>query len=291
MSPPRSRFYRNNRPFPSLATAPRPRQRSRMPLSVALGAVVCGCSVGPPDLRDAFPAIGAGPGLSDGRSGDGTPGVAPGAPGGPGAPGDPGSPGGPDASRPPVPTPPPPKPAVPPKKPPDYIAPPPDSAPEPVPLKPPVTATPKPRFPGYPYPIGSGNSEFLYEQAARVLELSNQARSDAGLRPLAGDAALDKLARSRSEDMAVRNYFSHDTPDGTNLFDMLRQLGIPYRSAGENIAMNTAGSLQTATVAFDGWMNSSGHKANILRTTFGKLGVGVYRSNSGKTYLTQVFTD
>lgn len=287
MSSPRSRFYRNNRPFPSLETAPRPQRRSGLPVSAVLGAMVCGCSVGPLDLRGVLPAIGTGPGLvgPGNGSGGGTPAAPPGLPGSPGI------------SN-PAPTPGPPRPAVPPKREPDIILPPPDRAPEPVPLEPPASPTPAPRFPapgyptpGYPTPGAPGGGNFLPDQALRVLELTNQARAAAGLPGLAGDAALDRLAGSRSQDMGARNYFSHQTPEGTDIFDMLPQLGIPYRTAGENIAMNTASPAQTAKVAFDGWMNSSGHRANILRSTFGKLGIGVYRTGAGKTYLTQVFTD
>ncbi len=271
MSSPKQLLYRNNRPFPALNSSPVPSSRSRLPLSLALGATLAGCAVDPSSFRISLPTIGlpAGPSLTQ-------PGVsAPSAP----------------------------KPPVPPKREPDLILPPPGGAPQPIPLKPPATS-PTP-IPGYPYPtpiqptaspvpIGqpppnTGAGTFLPDQAIRVFQLTNQARADAGIAPLATDSAMDRLAGSRSQDMGDRNYFSHTTPENTNLFDMMRQLGISYTSAGENIALNSAGPTQTADVAFNGWMNSSGHKTNILRTSYGHLGVGVYRTTTGKTYLTQVF--
>lgn len=291
MSSPKSRFYRNNRPFPSLQTAPRPPLTRRVPLSAVIGALVTGCATGPIDLGSVLPAIGL----------PGSPGAtAPAAPGAGGESGlNPGT-GAPGVGKPALPTPPPPKPPVPPKREPDVIIAPPDGAPEPVPLKPPV-ASPKPTpiYPGYPYPVDPRQSvptqpsgaTFLADQAVRVLQLSNDARVAAGLPALAGDPALDQVARTRSQDMGDRNYFSHTTPENTTIFDMLPTFGVSYRSAGENIAMNTASTTNTASTAFDAWMNSAGHKANILRTTFGRLGVGVYRTPAGRTYLTQVFTD
>ncbi|MBI6546078.1 MAG: hypothetical protein HY692_04745 [Cyanobacteria bacterium NC_groundwater_1444_Ag_S-0.65um_54_12] len=132
---------------------------------------------------------------------------------------------------------------------------------------------------------------FLPDQASRVLTLVNQERTKASLRALAGAPQLDQLARARSKDMGDRQYLSHYTPEGTNIFDMFRKAGIAFRTAGENIAKNNALSSDTARVAFAGWMNSPGHKANILNTAYGQLGVGVYRTTAGICYLVQVFTD
>ncbi|MBM3271358.1 MAG: hypothetical protein FJZ01_27295 [Candidatus Sericytochromatia bacterium] len=124
-----------------------------------------------------------------------------------------------------------------------------------------------------------------------MLALTNEARVAAGLRTLAADGRLADLAAARSQDMGDRGYFSHTTPEGETLFAMLPARGIGYTSAGENIALNSASPGATARTAFSGWMNSPGHKANILREAFGRLGVGVYRTPAGKTYLTQVFLD
>jgi uncharacterized protein YkwD len=129
------------------------------------------------------------------------------------------------------------------------------------------------------------------DQESIVLDLTNEARVQAGLPALSDDSRLGDLARSRSQDMGIRNYFAHTDPDGRDLFDFLAKLGSAYSSAGENIAMNTAAPSQTGRTAFSGWMGSAGHKANILRPTFGRLGVGVYRTVAGKTYLTQVFAN
>ncbi|HEY9854801.1 MAG TPA: CAP domain-containing protein [Stenomitos sp.] len=126
-----------------------------------------------------------------------------------------------------------------------------------------------------------------------ILQQCNVERAKVGAKALAmEEATLRPLARSRSQDMAVRNYFDHTTPDGKKVFDMLNELGYPYSTAGENIAMNTYPVSTSAQEAFKAWMNSSGHKANILNTKYGRIGVGAYRrSSDGAIYFTQVFTN
>lgn len=123
-------------------------------------------------------------------------------------------------------------------------------------------------------------------QAAQVLELVNNERSKRGLKPLALDAKLNKVAAEKARDMAVNGYFSHDSPTYGSPFDMMRSFGVDYRSAGENIA---AGQKDAAAV-MDSWMNSSGHRANILNANYTKLGVGYYAGGSYKTYWVQEFT-
>jgi uncharacterized protein YkwD len=100
------------------------------------------------------------------------------------------------------------------------------------------------------------------------------------------------FARSRSQDMATRSYFSHTTPDGLSVFDLLRQAGIPYTSARENIAWNKGyAPSQVAQKAMDGWIASSGHRTNMLATDVKKIGVGAAQATDGGWYLTQVFTN
>ena len=119
-------------------------------------------------------------------------------------------------------------------------------------------------------------------QEAAVVELVNQQRAAYGLQPLTISAELCKKARMKSQDMAQNRYFDHNSPTYGSPFDMMRSLGISYRSAGENIAMGYA----TAQAVMQGWMNSEGHRANILSANFTTIGVG-YVANGN--YWTQWF--
>lgn len=123
-------------------------------------------------------------------------------------------------------------------------------------------------------------------QAQQVLELVNQERAKAGAKPLSLDAKLNEVAAAKSKDMAEHNYFSHDSPTYGSPFQMMHSFGVDYRSAGENIA---AGQ-KTPEEVMESWMNSSGHRANILNASYTKLGVGYYEGGSYGTYWTQEFT-
>ncbi|MBC7541569.1 MAG: CAP domain-containing protein [Candidatus Sericytochromatia bacterium] len=130
------------------------------------------------------------------------------------------------------------------------------------------------------------------EIEAEILRLTNAHRQANGRIPLAGDARLAAFARSRSLDMATRNYFSHTTPDGQSVFDLLKAAAIPFRAARENIAWNSGYAAdKVAGVAVMGWIASAGHNANLLATDVTTLGVGVAQKSTGAYYLTQVFTD
>lgn len=113
-----------------------------------------------------------------------------------------------------------------------------------------------------------------------VLNLVNSERSKQGLRPLTLNWELSRVAKIKSKDMSDNRYFSHQSPTYGSPFDMMRNFGISYRSAGENIAMGQ----KTSTQVMRDWMNSSGHRANILSSNFTELGVGKYG-----TYWTQQF--
>lgn len=119
-----------------------------------------------------------------------------------------------------------------------------------------------------------------------VVRLVNIERQKEGLAPLNYSEELSKVARTKSQDMAQNNYFSHNSPTYGDPFSMMKSFGIKYRTAGENIAK---GYLSAESVV-RGWMNSSGHRANILNPSFGKIGVG-YVNINGTTYWTQMFTD
>lgn len=152
--------------------------------------------------------------------------------------------------------------------------------------------TPSPVATPIPTPTSAPVSTELSALEDYILQQTNAERAKVGAKALSMDPTLRPLARSRSQDMAVRNYFDHVTPDGKKVFDMLRELGYSYSTAGENIAMNTYPVSTSAQAAFKAWMNSSGHKANILATKYGRIGVGAYRRTSdGAIYYTQVFTN
>lgn len=125
------------------------------------------------------------------------------------------------------------------------------------------------------------NSQF--EQ--QVVQLVNQERAKAGLKPLIHDAQLSQVARAKSQDMINKGYFSHNSPTYGSPFDMMKQFGISYRTAGENIA---AGQRTPAQVV-QAWMNSSGHRANILNSQFTHIGVGYATGGSYGHYWTQMF--
>ena len=116
----------------------------------------------------------------------------------------------------------------------------------------------------------------------RVLELVNVERQKAGLSALQMDESVRNVARLKSEDMRVNKYFDHTSPTYGSPFDMLKKFGISYKSAGENIAQGYS----TPEAVVNGWMNSSGHRANILNASFTHMGVG-YDANGH--YWTQMF--
>ncbi|HJT25918.1 MAG TPA: CvpA family protein [Pyrinomonadaceae bacterium] len=104
----------------------------------------------------------------------------------------------------------------------------------------------------------------------QMLDLVNQERQAAGLNPLAADPELMQVARQHSTDMFARGYFAHDTPEGLTPFDRMNKAGVRFLTAGENLAL-----APTLPLAHTGLMNSPGHRANILRPQFGRVGIGV----------------
>jgi uncharacterized YkwD family protein/spore coat assembly protein SafA len=124
------------------------------------------------------------------------------------------------------------------------------------------------------------NSVLNYE--SEVIRLVNDIRSQNGLKPLATNWELSRVARYKSQDMANNKYFSHTSPTYGSPFDMMRSFGITYRTAGENIAYGQ----RTPKEVVDAWMNSSGHRAKILNASYTQIGVG-YVSNGN--YWTQEF--
>ena len=131
-----------------------------------------------------------------------------------------------------------------------------------------------------PVPTATGSGA-----AADVVTLVNSERAKAGCSALAVNAALTKAASDHSTDMATRNYFSHDTPEGVDFSARITAAGYAWSGAGENIAMGQA----NAASVMDSWMNSSGHRANILNCGYRDIGVGVAANGAGQLYWTQDF--
>lgn len=137
-------------------------------------------------------------------------------------------------------------------------------------------------YPGNVLTIPSlSDSVRTYEQ--EVVRLVNVERAKAGLPALTEDWQLSRVARYKSQDMRDKGYFSHQSPTYGSPYDMMRAFGISYRTAGENIAMGQ----RTPAAVVNAWMNSSGHRANILSKSFTKIGVGYVASGN---YWTQMFT-
>ena len=122
-------------------------------------------------------------------------------------------------------------------------------------------------------------------KAGQILSLVNKERSNAGLSSLRADSQLNKLAQMKAEDMAKNRYFSHTSPTYGSAFDMMNQYGVSYRTAGENIAKGQ----KTAQSVMTGWMNSPGHRANILKSGYTRLGVGYALDAGGTPYWVQIF--
>lgn len=158
-------------------------------------------------------------------------------------------------------------------------------APAPQPPQPKPKPTPEPTPEPMPTPEPSKSpSTNLSAEEQHMFELVNQERQKAGLSPLAADPELTKTARLKSRDMVDLNYFSHDSPTYGSPFDMMKKFGISYRTAGENIACNS--SVDKAHAAL---MNSQGHRENILKSSYTRIGVGIADGGPCGKMLTQQF--
>lgn len=119
---------------------------------------------------------------------------------------------------------------------------------------------------------------------ADMLELLNEERRAQGLRPLQADAEAAEVARAHSREMFARGYFSHITPQGEDPFDRMRGSGLRFLAAGENLAL-----ARTLPMAHQGLMDSPGHRANILRPHFGRVGIGILDGGRYGLMVTQKF--
>ncbi len=136
-------------------------------------------------------------------------------------------------------------------------------------------------YPGQVLNIPKNDSTIInYEN--EVIRLVNEIRVKNGLNTLKADWELSRVARYKSQDMKDNNYFSHNSPVYGTPFNMIKNFGISYNSAAENIAKGQ----KTPQAVVNAWMNSAGHRANILNASYTKIGVGYVENGN---YWTQMF--
>ncbi|MCI2255305.1 SafA/ExsA family spore coat assembly protein [Domibacillus sp. PGB-M46] len=149
-----------------------------------------------------------------------------------------------------------------------------------------ITANPSVKNPNMIYPGQTLTiptvSTNVTNSEAEVIRLVNIERQNAGLKPLTQNWELSRVARIKSQDMMKNNYFAHNSPTYGTPFNMMKNFGITYKSAGENIAKGQT----TPAAVMKAWMNSPGHRANILNSNFTQIGVGYEPSGN---YWTQQF--
>jgi uncharacterized YkwD family protein/spore coat assembly protein SafA len=151
-----------------------------------------------------------------------------------------------------------------------------------------IQANPTVKDPTMIYPnqkLNIPNIDNVKSVESEVLTLVNQERQKQGLKPLQMDWELQRVARMKSQDMAQKGYFSHQSPTYGSPFDMMKQFGISFSTAGENIASGQPNPQEV----MKSWMNSTGHRENILKPEFTHLGVGYYRGGSYGHMWTQMF--
>jgi len=132
---------------------------------------------------------------------------------------------------------------------------------------------------------GNLSTDTTNQMAREVLRLTNQERSKSGLSTLAWNDALALAGADHCQDMIDRNYFAHESPDGSNPGSRGTAAGYQWQLIGENIA---AGQ-ETPQAVVQGWMNSKDHRENILRAEFKDLGVGLRAAPDGRIYWAQEF--
>jgi uncharacterized YkwD family protein/spore coat assembly protein SafA len=151
-----------------------------------------------------------------------------------------------------------------------------------------ISANPQFKNPNLIYPgekVNIPNLDAIKSIENQVVQLTNQQRAKYGLKPLIQDWELSRVARYKAIDMRDKNYFSHTSPTYGDPFTMMKNFGITYRSAAENIAAGQT----TPQEVVNAWMNSSGHRANILSTQSTYIGVGYAKGGSQRYYWVQQF--
>lgn len=147
----------------------------------------------------------------------------------------------------------------------------------------PSSPAPSSSRPASSRPQSSGSQNGSLSYAEQVVQLVNQERAREGLKPLAISQPAAAAAQKRARE--IETEFSHTRPDGTSFSTALAEQGASYRRAGENIAWGQ----KTPEQVVQGWMNSSGHRANILNANFTAIGVGYYQNAAGRPFWAQLF--
>lgn len=119
----------------------------------------------------------------------------------------------------------------------------------------------------------------------QVIDLVNKQRAAHGLSQLTANWEVSRVARYKSQDMINKHYFAHQSPTYGSPFTMMQSFGIRFSAGGENIAYGQ----KTPQEVMNSWMNSSGHRANILSSVYNQIGVGVAKASNGTYYWTQMF--
>jgi len=138
-------------------------------------------------------------------------------------------------------------------------------------------------YPGQTLNIPSIDDVKTLEQ--QVINLVNQQRANNGLPALKANWEVCRVARYKSQDMINKNYFAHQSPTYGSAFNMMESFGIKFTAAGENIAYGQ----KTPQAVMNDWMNSPGHRSNILSGVYNQIGVGVAKASNGTFYWTQMF--
>jgi uncharacterized protein YkwD len=139
--------------------------------------------------------------------------------------------------------------------------------------------------------FGWDASSFSSSSEAQLVTLTNRSRANAGLKALKVDSTLTSVARWRSKDMITRDYFSHSIPGYGKVWDKLHAIGYCYKVAGENIGWNNYPDDIATAAIHDMFMNSAGHRANIMGADWDHIGVGAYKGPDGKKMWTVLFAD
>lgn len=151
-----------------------------------------------------------------------------------------------------------------------------------------INANPQIQNPSLIYPsqkLSIPNLADIRAIETEVVRLVNIQRSNAGLMRLTQNWQLSRVARYKSQDMINKNYFSHQSPTYGSPFVMMESFGLHFSAAGENIAMGQS----TAAAVMNAWMNSPGHRSNIMSASYTQIGVGLAKDKNGRCYWTQMF--
>ncbi|MEG0296752.1 MAG: CAP domain-containing protein [Clostridium sp.] len=160
--------------------------------------------------------------------------------------------------------------------------------PTPTPTPSPAPAPTPPPAPTPTPPTVTGNSDYMSSVEQEIFNIVNQERAKAGVPALGYSNTMQKYGRIKSKDMGDRNYFDHNDPEGNLITVQMKADGVSYSAWAENIASITGSSSGLAQQFMNNWMNSTGHRTNILSTNYTEIGVGVYKVGN-KVYATQEF--